>query len=763
MTTLYFYLWFILKLTLAVTGQSANYVLKGREAVLTPAINKFPDDILWKHNGDKVIQFDGAEETLFEPYHGRITLAWSTAKLTISDVRYEDSGEYELDIFSGQKLYRSQYMLKVLDEVSKPVIRCEMNDENSTITSATLFCSSPSNTPEALTFIWRLEGQSELGQTLPITLGDGHDDITYSCTANNPLQEETSTFIAKDCYTERTSEPLNILVPIIIASLILLAFCIFPIIFRHQIKRVCLDMRKNDDCEKQLKAADESVKIKDEHDPLLASNIHRQETMLSSQRLPQQEYVTEETQGRSKNIREIFENHENAETLSGKGNYAIGATSFPNTAPGPGQMDTGGERDLQHKELNNVPITMENEDTDSKLSDENENAAPEPQSTSSEPQANQDIESTSSEQGSSVQTESEKEPEQHHKDHEDEPKIDENEFTKALEQTAPPSSEPQVNQDIKSTPLEQESSVQTDPEKQPDENHKDNDDEQKMKAARSSNSIETDSDESTKALEEKELSAGSGSTEQTNPDADSNTETENKDPQNDLSNKEISVSQPQSAQSEDKKSDEESKTDGQETNVQREPDQDSETSDDKGTEETQPQNEPPDTQSSETSALQEQDMDQTLLSESSGVEDSPRNSSENVAEKTETAESEKTAETSAAPKPGKDQTPESSGVESKDHDKSNTETQKQDSACNPSEDEQEMVTAESEKIGSNEQVNKSPNTPASPPSQTTDNDKENKNTGEDVEDDKKEKKDEPDKESGSSGSEQSNGVKDIPG
>ncbi|XP_055017491.1 signaling lymphocytic activation molecule-like [Boleophthalmus pectinirostris] len=233
MARLYFYLWFVLKLTL-VTGLSPLYVLKGREFILTPAVNKPPDDILWKHNEDKVITFDGTDERVFEPYHGRVTLSRDTATLTISDIRYEDSGEYVLDAIIGVRLHRSQYMLKVLDEVSKPVIRCEMNStkQNSTITSATLSCSSPSNTPEALTFIWSLEGQSELGQTLPIALGNGHDDITYSCTANNPLQEETSTFKAKDCYTaEGTQEHLSIVLPIVIVSIILLVVGVFFIIY----------------------------------------------------------------------------------------------------------------------------------------------------------------------------------------------------------------------------------------------------------------------------------------------------------------------------------------------------------------------------------------------------------------------------------------------------------------------------------------------------------------------------------------------------
>ncbi|KAJ0005601.1 hypothetical protein NQD34_015495 [Periophthalmus magnuspinnatus] len=381
MTTLCFYLWFILKLTL-VTGQSAYYVLKGRAAVLTPALPKPPDDILWKHNGDKVIMFDGAEEQVFDPYNSRVTLAWDTAQLTITDVTYEDSGEYELEAIISERLYRSQRMLKVLDEVSKPVIRCEMKDENSNsnITSATLHCSSPSNTPEALTFIWNLEGKSEQGQTLPIALGNEHDDIMYSCTANNHLHEETSSFMAKDCYTERTSEPVNIIVPIVIVSLILLALCIFLIKFRHRIKRACSKMEKNDDLEKQPNGADSSLMTKrnesdkkGERDPLIEIDIHQQETMLSSQRLPQ-ENVIEEPQGKVEDIRKKFENLENADTFPGKrndtGGKATSASASLNSSvqkpePDPGHMASGGDMDVQHEEFKNVPTTEEAGDTHS--------------------------------------------------------------------------------------------------------------------------------------------------------------------------------------------------------------------------------------------------------------------------------------------------------------------------------------------------------------------------------------------------------------
>uniref|UniRef100_A0A8C6TYM5 Ig-like domain-containing protein n=1 Tax=Neogobius melanostomus TaxID=47308 RepID=A0A8C6TYM5_9GOBI len=284
MVVLFICVCLILKLTL-VAGQpgAVHYVLKGREATLPTGLPKAPDDILWKHNGDKVITFDSKEERVFPPYEGRVTLSWATAELTIADVRYEDSGEYELDAFIKNKLHRSQYMLKVLDKVSKPVIRCELNDEsrNSTSVRGTLHCSSDSNTPEVLTFKWNLEGKSHLGQALNIALGDEHDHIEYSCTASNPTHAETNVFMAKDCHTaERTSKALDVIVPIIIASLILLAFCIFPFIFRHQIKRACFRRKKSDDLEKQRTVADKGSSSK--------GDIHRQETFASKQPLIQQ-------------------------------------------------------------------------------------------------------------------------------------------------------------------------------------------------------------------------------------------------------------------------------------------------------------------------------------------------------------------------------------------------------------------------------------------------------------------------------------------
>lgn len=60
------------------------------------------------------MEFDGSEQISFGSYEHRVTLDWHSAALTISNLRHEDSGLYELDAFINKKLYRKQYELEVI-------------------------------------------------------------------------------------------------------------------------------------------------------------------------------------------------------------------------------------------------------------------------------------------------------------------------------------------------------------------------------------------------------------------------------------------------------------------------------------------------------------------------------------------------------------------------------------------------------------------------------------------------------------------------
>ncbi len=100
-----------------VAGQSPKYVLKGVEANLNPGIPGHPEKILWKHNGIKMVEFGGQDQQEYDPFKGRITLNQQTARLTISNLKFEDSGDFELEAYINNALHTSHFKLKVIGKL----------------------------------------------------------------------------------------------------------------------------------------------------------------------------------------------------------------------------------------------------------------------------------------------------------------------------------------------------------------------------------------------------------------------------------------------------------------------------------------------------------------------------------------------------------------------------------------------------------------------------------------------------------------------
>uniref|UniRef100_A0A3Q1IAH8 Ig-like domain-containing protein n=1 Tax=Anabas testudineus TaxID=64144 RepID=A0A3Q1IAH8_ANATE len=165
-----------------------------------------PDEILWKHNGNKVVEFDGKEEQVYDVYENRVTLDWVSAELSISNLRYEDSGEYEVETYTKKVFDRTPFKLEVIDKVPKPTISCQRDNDSSSTThgnQATLSCSAESRQPQYLQYEWISHGTVQPGQKLTITLNDDNEE--YSCRVSNPLTSETTKFTAKDCNSDKSS------------------------------------------------------------------------------------------------------------------------------------------------------------------------------------------------------------------------------------------------------------------------------------------------------------------------------------------------------------------------------------------------------------------------------------------------------------------------------------------------------------------------------------------------------------------------------
>ncbi|XP_056245278.1 fibrous sheath CABYR-binding protein-like isoform X2 [Seriola aureovittata] len=271
-----------------VSGQTLTYHLQGETIHLKPHITGHPDNILWKHNGNKVVEFDGKEEEVYSQFQNRVTLDWVSAELNLTDVRYDDSGEYELEIFINKALKKIHYKLEVIGKVPKPTVSCDMNNGslNTDGTQATLTCSAD---PQSLmSYEWDSQGIKLPGPKLTISLGDEHDDKMYTCTVRNRLTIETTTFTAKDCYSEESSSialPVGLSCAFLVLLLVLL---ICGVIFCKQSSKACFAERNKDSTVKRFTPG-----TREESDMESARNdiripLIRESTRRSSQRLPHQ-------------------------------------------------------------------------------------------------------------------------------------------------------------------------------------------------------------------------------------------------------------------------------------------------------------------------------------------------------------------------------------------------------------------------------------------------------------------------------------------
>uniref|UniRef100_A0A3P9L5T2 Ig-like domain-containing protein n=1 Tax=Oryzias latipes TaxID=8090 RepID=A0A3P9L5T2_ORYLA len=212
-----------------VTTAALNYALVGKSITFETGINtpEPPDDILWKHNGNKMVEFDGQQQKPFNPFIDRITLNWHTAELTIANLKYEDSGDYVVEVFANKKLYPASFQLEVIDPVPKPSISCKINAGG----NATLTCSAEVKGPRTkLEFSWTPPGNEKSSSKLEIKLADKQDSQVYECKVKTQLSEESASFTAKDCYIEETSAGMiaGILGGLLLVLLVIVfVFCLY--------------------------------------------------------------------------------------------------------------------------------------------------------------------------------------------------------------------------------------------------------------------------------------------------------------------------------------------------------------------------------------------------------------------------------------------------------------------------------------------------------------------------------------------------------
>lgn len=86
----------------------------GGKITLVPTVTGKMDEILWKHKGNQVVEFDGSQNKEFGSYVGRTVLDFVTGELIISDLTAEDSGHYEFEAYINNLPKYSHHQVEVI-------------------------------------------------------------------------------------------------------------------------------------------------------------------------------------------------------------------------------------------------------------------------------------------------------------------------------------------------------------------------------------------------------------------------------------------------------------------------------------------------------------------------------------------------------------------------------------------------------------------------------------------------------------------------
>ncbi|KAL0963622.1 hypothetical protein UPYG_G00308730 [Umbra pygmaea] len=164
----------------------------GGEITITPTIKGQPEDFLWLHKGNQVVEFDGTQNVEFGSYRGRTVLDWHTGALTIKDA------------------------------VAQPSVTCVVKHNGTT-----LLCSA--DLQPLTQFTWRSPvGPERPGSELFIPESENQPSV-YTCVVRNPVSEKTAEFNLKDCHIEEVSVTRAVLIFFILFILLIIVIIVLAL------------------------------------------------------------------------------------------------------------------------------------------------------------------------------------------------------------------------------------------------------------------------------------------------------------------------------------------------------------------------------------------------------------------------------------------------------------------------------------------------------------------------------------------------------
>ncbi|XP_062961956.1 SLAM family member 5 [Cynocephalus volans] len=130
-------------------------------------------------------------------YYERINVLGQNYSLVISNLRMEDSGNYKADINLQNVSYTTTkcYKLQVYRKLGKPKITQSLMTSVNSTCNVTLTCSVEKE-EKNVTYSWSPLGEE--GNVLQIFQTPVDQELTYTCTAQNPVSNNSDSISAKE-------------------------------------------------------------------------------------------------------------------------------------------------------------------------------------------------------------------------------------------------------------------------------------------------------------------------------------------------------------------------------------------------------------------------------------------------------------------------------------------------------------------------------------------------------------------------------------
>ncbi|XP_044529251.1 SLAM family member 7-like [Gracilinanus agilis] len=191
-------------------------------------------EVSWFYNEtQKILRWTREEETtIFETnMKPRISFDVNNITIHIKHVQKEDSSIYKLQTFSfdASQEHSEHIRLDVYERLTKPKITASPRFDDNGTCLVNLTCSVE-QIRENASYSWMSKGQgvyvSTRGPILTFIWKPGDHDLNYTCTAKNPVSNNSSSVLAKELCAGKTSRMTRELLVIILPSIFSLLFAL---------------------------------------------------------------------------------------------------------------------------------------------------------------------------------------------------------------------------------------------------------------------------------------------------------------------------------------------------------------------------------------------------------------------------------------------------------------------------------------------------------------------------------------------------------